>query len=128
MNPRKIRLLLWCGCLGAVILFAGDILFYGEWGSARVWSDDYFLSMMAHVAPWRHHLGSITGPVGVGFMLLGMLGLWFCCRRAAPHLAAVMLAFFMWTDFSGFCSMESLGRWDLPSGFAAAAVMRSFRS
>jgi len=64
MNSRKIRLLLWCGCLGAVILFAGDMLFYGDWGSARSWSHDYFLSMMAHVAPWRHHLGSITGPVG----------------------------------------------------------------
>jgi len=92
MNASKIRLLLWSGCLGAVILFAGDILFYGEWGSARSWSHDYFLSMMAHVAPWRHDLGSITGPVGVGFELLGVLGIWFCCRRAAPRLAAAMLA------------------------------------
>ncbi len=92
MSPKKIRLLLWAGCLGAVVLFAGDILFYGEWGSARVWSHDYFLSMMAKVAPWRLHLGSITGPVGVGFWLLGAVGLWSCCRRAAPRLAAVMLA------------------------------------
>jgi len=40
------------------------------------------------------HLGSLTGPVGGGLELLGMLGLWFCCRRAAPRLAAVMLAGF----------------------------------
>ena len=94
MNTSKIRLLLWGGCLGAIILFAGDMLFYGEWGLARGWSHDYFLSMMAKVAPWRLHLGSITGPVGVGFVLLGMLGLWFCCRTAAPRLAALMLALF----------------------------------
>ena len=92
MTARKIRLLLWASCLGAAVLFAGDMLFYGEWGSARVWSHDYFLSMMAKVAPWRHHLGSITGPIGVGFWLLGAVGLWSCCRRAAPRLAAVMLA------------------------------------
>lgn len=92
MNQIKVPLLLWLGCLGAAILFAGDILFYGEWGSARVWSHDYFLSMMAQVAPWRHHLGSITGPIGVGFWLLGAVGLWSCCRRASPRLAAVMLA------------------------------------
>jgi hypothetical protein len=92
MNSSKIRLLLWAGCLGGLILFAGDILFYGEWGSARVWSHEYFLSMMAKVAPWRLHLGSITGPVGVGFWLLGAVGLWYSCRRAVPWLAMVMLA------------------------------------
>jgi hypothetical protein len=92
MNTSKIRLLLWCGCLGAVILFAGDMLYYGGWGSARVWSHDYFLSMMARVASWRLHLGSITGPVGMGCEILGYVGIWLCCRRAAPRLAAVMLA------------------------------------
>jgi hypothetical protein len=92
MEKKKIRWLLWAGCLGAAILFAGDMLFYGEWGSARVWSHEYFLSMMAKVAPWRLHLGSITGPVGVGFWLLGAVGLWYCCRRSIPWLAMVMLA------------------------------------
>jgi len=92
MDSRKIRLLLWSGCLAYVVFFAGDMLFYGEWGSARSWSHDYFLSMMASVAPWRHHLGAITGPVAGGLQLLGCLALWTCCRRAAPRLAAVMLA------------------------------------
>jgi hypothetical protein len=92
MEKKKIRWLLWAGCLGAVILFAGDMLFYGEWGSARVWSYDYFLSMMAKVAPWRLYLGAITGPIGVGFWLLGAVGLWYSCRRAIPWLAMVMLA------------------------------------
>jgi hypothetical protein len=114
MNPRKIRWLLWCGCLGTVILFAGDMLFYGEWGSARVWSHDYFLSMMARVVPWRLHLGSITGPVGVGLDLLGMLGIWFCCRRAAPRLAAVMLAFMYANDLISVLQHGIFG----PLGFA----------
>jgi hypothetical protein len=36
----------------------------------------------------------------VGFWLLGAVGLWFCCRRAAPQFAAVMLA--------SMCIMELL--------------------
>jgi len=31
MSSRKIRLLLWSGCLAGVVLFAGDMLFYGGW-------------------------------------------------------------------------------------------------
>jgi hypothetical protein len=114
MNSSKIRLLLWAGCLGGLILFAGDILFYGEWGSARVWSHEYFLSMMAKVAPWRLHLGSITGPVGMGLDLLGVLGIWFCCRRAARRLAAVMLACMYANDLISILQHGIFG----PLGFA----------
>lgn len=95
MNPKKIKLLLWSGCLGAIILFTGDMLYYGAWGSGRdSLSDELWNSLMASVPLWRHHFGAITGPVGVGFGLLGYLGLWFCCRQAAPRLAGAMLAFF----------------------------------
>ena len=51
MNSRKIRWLLWCGCPSAVILFAGDMPYYGAWGSGRSWSNDCFLSRMTNVAP-----------------------------------------------------------------------------
>jgi len=94
MNSTKIRLLLWAGCLGAAVLFAGDMFFYGKWGSARGLSEDVWNSIMAGVPVWRHHLGSITGPVGGGLCLLGAVGLWACGRRAAPRLAAMMLGFF----------------------------------
>jgi hypothetical protein len=86
MNSRKIRLLLWTGCMGAAIYFAGDMLCYGGWGSGQV----SFAERMARVALWRLHLCSVTAPAGTGFYLLGALGLWFCCRRAAPRLAALM--------------------------------------
>jgi len=121
LNSRKIRLLLWSGCLGGVVLFSGDMLFYGAWGSARSWSHDYFLSRMASVALWRLHLGSITGPVGMGFDLLGMLGLWFCCRRAAPRLAALMLACMYANDLSGLLQHGIFG----PLGFAIRDCGRS---
>ena len=78
MSSRASRSLLWSGCLGAGILFAGDMLYYGKWGSARGLSDDVWNSIMAVVPAWRLHLGSITGPVGVGFSLLGAEGLWSC--------------------------------------------------
>lgn len=86
MNSAKVRLLLWAGCIGAAIYFAGDMLCYGGWGSGQV----SLAERMARVALWRLHLCSVTAPVGTGFYLLGVLGLWFCCRRAAPRLAALM--------------------------------------
>lgn len=75
MSARATRLLLWAGCLGAAILFAGDMLYYGKWDSARGFSDDVWNSILAAVPDWRLHLGSLTGPVGVGFSLLGAVGL-----------------------------------------------------
>ena len=71
MNLRKDRSLLWSGFLGAVILFAGDMPYYAGWESGQFSSSE----RMAHVAVSRLHLGSITGPVGLGFKLLGVLGL-----------------------------------------------------
>jgi hypothetical protein len=95
MNERKIRFLLWAGGLGYIVLFAGDMLYYGAWGSGRDFlSNDLWNSIMTGVPLWRHHLGSVTGPVGIAFELIGLLGLWFCCRRASPRLAVAMLAFF----------------------------------
>jgi hypothetical protein len=101
MSSKNIRWLLWAGCLGAAILFAGDMLYYGKWGSARGLPDDVWNSIMAVVPAWRHHVGSLTGPVGGGLWLLGAVGLWSCCRRAAPRLAALMLTFLCAFDLFG---------------------------
>lgn len=49
MTSRKIRLLLWAGCLEAGILLAGDMLYYGKWGPARGLSDDAWNSIMTVV-------------------------------------------------------------------------------
>jgi hypothetical protein len=114
MDSKKIRLLLWAGCLGAAIYFAGDMLYYGKWGSARGLSDDIWNSIMAVVPLWRLRLGSITGPVGGGFWLLGVVGLWSCCRRAVPRLAAVMLAFLYVFSLFGLLQHGISG----PMGFA----------
>ena len=112
MTDRTIRMLLWSGCLGGVILFVGDMLYYGAWGSGRSF---HFFSSLTASAPWRLHLGSITGPVGVAFDLLGMLGLWFCCRRSAPRLAITMLACMYANDLSTLLQHGIVG----PLAFAA---------
>jgi hypothetical protein len=117
MNSKKIRLLFWAGCVGAAILFAGDMLYYGKWGSARGLSDDVWNSIMAVVPVWRHHVGSLTGPVGCGLWLLGAVGLWSCCRRVAPRLAAAMLTFLCAFDLFGVLQHGIYG----PLGF----VLRS---
>jgi len=62
----------------------------------------------------RFSLGSITDPVGIGLELLGLLGLWFCCRRAAPRLAAVMLALLYAFNLFGVLQHGIFG----PLGFA----------
>jgi hypothetical protein len=113
MTSRKTRLLLWAGGLGAAILFAGDMLYYGRWGSASGLSDDVLKSIMAVVPAWRHHLGSITGPIGGALWFLGAVGLWACCRRAAPRLAAVMLVFLSTSGFFGVLQHGIYG----PMGF-----------
>jgi hypothetical protein len=113
MTSRKIRMMLWAGCLGAAIMFAGDMLYYGEWGSAQGLSDDVWNSIMAVVPAWRHHLGSITGPIGGALWFLGAVGLWACCRRAAPRLAAVMLVFLSTHIFFGVLQHGIYG----PMGF-----------
>jgi Family of unknown function (DUF6796) len=94
MNSKTIRLLLWAGGLGAAIYFAGDMLCYGGWGSGQV----SFAERMSRVALWRLHLCSISAPVGTGLYVLGVFGLWFCCRRASPRLAALMVAS-LYADF-----------------------------
>jgi len=121
MDRRKVRLLLWAGCLGAAVLFAGDMLFYGNWGSGRSFTPDNVGNVMANVALWRLQLGSITGPIGVAFDLLGMLGLWFCCRRASPRLAAVMFVCMYTMDLSGVLQHGIFG----PLGFAFRYCGRS---
>jgi len=110
MNPRKIRLLLCSGCLAHVILYAGDMLFYGVWRSGHYSTKE----TMASVALWRLHLGSITAPVGMGFALLAVLGLWYCCRRAAPRLATVMLVSLYAFNLFGILQHSIFG----PLGFA----------
>jgi hypothetical protein len=68
------------------------MLYYGAWDSARASTAPGKIGiLMANVPLWRLHLGSVTAPVGNGFALLAVLGLWYCCRRAAPPLAGVML-------------------------------------
>ena len=83
----KTRSLLWLGCLGAALYFAGDMLCYGGWGPGHFSPAERMVS----VALWRLHLESMTEPVGTGLYLLGVVGLWHSCRRAAPRIAMVML-------------------------------------
>jgi hypothetical protein len=113
MTSRRIRLLFWAGALGSAIFFAGDMLYYDRWGSASGLSDDVWNSIMAGVPAWRHHLGSITGPIGGALWFLGAMGLWACCRRAAPRLAVVMLVFLSTHIFFGVLQHGIYG----PMGF-----------
>ena len=114
MNSKIISLLLFSGCLAGVVFFVGDILFRGDWGSGRSFGPDRVYNVMASVAVWRLYLGSFAGPVGIWLEILGMLGLWYCCRGAAPGMAAVMLVSLITFDIFGISPHGQYG----PIGFA----------
>lgn len=114
MSSKVTRLLLCCGCLGGLVFFVGDMAFRGDWGSGASFTPERIDNVMASVAPWRLYLGSVAGPGGIWFELLGMLGLWYGCRRAAPRLAALMLLSLYTFDIFGISPHGQFG----PVGFA----------
>lgn len=79
-------MLLWSGFVGSLILFAGDMLFYGGWGT---FAD--IPRTLANTASWRLHAGSLTGPLGMAFIIPAVFGMWYCQRATYPHAAAIML-------------------------------------
>jgi uncharacterized protein DUF6796 len=80
------RRLLWAGSIGGIVMFAGDMLFYGRWGAGN----ESF--GMAGTAAWRLYLGSMAGPLGGALYLMGVVGAWLFSRTQAPRLANTMLA------------------------------------
>src|SRR5437879_4205688 len=108
MSSRTVRMMLWSGFLGSIILFAGDMLFYGGWGA-----NGDLRRMMASAALWRLHLGSLTGPLGMAFVLPSAVGLWYCHRGTFPRLAGLMLGSFYLLYLSGLLQHGIFG----PLGF-----------
>jgi hypothetical protein len=126
----KTRPLLGCGVLAGAMLFAGDQLFYGVWGSGHLVTQAKLAEVMGHVAPWRLHLGSILGPLGMSFLLLASVGLYRCYRAAAPRLATLMLAalglesFFVALQHGIFGPLGFAIRFGGPTGEAANEIWR----
>ena len=114
MSAKTIRWLLLSGCLAGLLFFAGDMLFCGVWAAGRAFTPDRVFNIAAGVALWRLYLGSLLGPTGIWFELLGMLGLFLGCRQRAPRAAAIMLACLLTFDVFGISPHGKFG----PVGFA----------
>lgn len=69
MNPSTVRLCGYAGLLGACALFAGDMLFYGQWGSgADAFSGTY--ALVAQADAERLVIGGLTSVIGgIGYAL-----------------------------------------------------------
>ncbi len=114
MNPRLVRLLLWCGFLAGVVFFAGDMALLATTGSGRAYNQDRVFNLLSRVPIWRVYAAAIAAPVGVWLELLGMFGLALGCRPAAPRWALAMLVCLYTFDIFGLAPHSAY----VPIGFA----------
>jgi hypothetical protein len=93
----NIRLLFVLGCIGAIILFIGDMLFYGAWGS----SNFSVFENMKNEDSRRLFWGTLTAPFGVFFYIFGLFGLWKSSYLRAPRLSTIMVVLFLFQTMLG---------------------------
>lgn len=68
------------GLCGALLFFAGDMLFYGHWGSGANFREG-MLAEVASASPSRLFVGGLIGPVAA---CLCILGFWHVYRNVRP--------------------------------------------
>lgn len=85
MTEEHMRLAAFAGLAGACVLFGGDMLFYGQWGSGA----DALTGTLAQVRradPFRLTLGGLTSILGGLGYGLGLLHVWGRLSPAGPWL------------------------------------------
>lgn len=96
LSPRDITsvgyMLRWmglAGIVGAVLMFAGDMLYYY---SPNV--EQSFIETMGSVPPWRLLLGGMMAPVACWFLALGSGQVYLALRPAGKVVALVAFGSF----------------------------------
>ena len=92
-SERNRRLAGIAGLLGALLFFAGDMLFYGHLGPGSNFHDG-MLNTVRHASLARLYVGGLVGPVAA---CLGILGFWHVYRNVnTPRFfARLMLVAFV---------------------------------
>lgn len=90
-NSHERRYLLISGCIGlggALLMFAGDMLLYGHFGSGSGFLQNY-RDVIADATPTRLCLAGITGPVAASLYLIGFYHLYLQLWPAPKLLRAL---------------------------------------
>ncbi len=87
------------GCLGACIMFTGDMLLFGSFAntSGAEFMADYYQNLGAVYAP-TIRLGSLLGPFAVFFFLIGFVQIYYALRPAGRGWALLTFLFFAFSS------------------------------
>lgn len=77
------------GLLGAVIMYAGDMLFYYTPTPVTSLEEDIF-RIMSGVSDWRLHLGALCGPLATVFYIAGFYHIKRALAKTAPLSGTVI--------------------------------------
>lgn len=90
---RTRRLTGLCGFAGALLFFAGDMLFYGHFGSGANFSAG-LINTVTHASDARLYAGGLVGPFAACLCILGFWHVYLNTRSASPVLARLILVCF----------------------------------
>ncbi len=82
-----------CGLAGALLFFAGDMLFYGHFGSGANFSAG-LTNTVTHASDARLYAGGLVGPFAACLCILGFWHVYLNTRTASPILARLILVCF----------------------------------
>lgn len=85
VSRKQLLLTATGGLAGALLMFAGDMLLYGHWGSGAGFSGRY-TQVIAGASTLRLYLAGALGPVAAILYLAGARHLWLRLRPARPFL------------------------------------------
>jgi len=83
------------GLCGALLFFAGDMLFYGHWGSGAGFHQG-MIKTVSNASLVRLYAGGLVGPVAACLCIVGFWHVYLNVRPAQARIGQVMLvAFFL---------------------------------
>ena len=94
-SRRSRRLAGVAGLCGALLFFAGDMLFYGHWGSGAGFHQG-MIKTVSNASLMRLYAGRLIGPVAACLCIVGFWHVYLNVRPAQARIGQVMLvAFFL---------------------------------
>jgi len=82
-----------CGLAGALLFFAGDMFFYGHFGSGADFSAG-LINTVTHASDARLYAGGLVGPFAACLCILGFWHVYLNTCSASPFLARAILVCF----------------------------------
>ena len=92
-SEQERRLAGAAGVLGALLFFAGDMLFYGHLGPGSGFHDG-MLATVRNASPARLFAGGLVGPLAACFCIIGFWHVYLNVRPSAARIGQVMFAAF----------------------------------